>query len=154
MLSVTNKTIVLNVALLNVVMLCVLLLNVVEPSPDLVCLASKPFLWPNTKRSSLFSPHHQWQSFDRFPPEQSWGPSWSFLGRRWKQSWSCRWPGVSVIKKISSSLMTRSNKLECLNLAKTFQSGPTFAGSTRSLPKKQASERPYNWVCFGLALKL
>ncbi len=56
MLSVTNETIKLNVALLNVAMLSVILLNVVEPSPDLVCLASKPFLRPNTKLSSLFCP--------------------------------------------------------------------------------------------------
>jgi hypothetical protein len=49
--------------------------------------------------------------------------------------------------------MTWPNKLECLHLAKTFQSSLTFAGSTRSLPKKKASERPSNWVCSGLALK-
>ena len=46
-----------------------------------------------------------------------------------------------------------SNKLECLHLAKTVQSGLTFAGSTRSLPKKEASESSSNWVCSGLALK-
>jgi hypothetical protein len=33
--------------------------------------------------------------------------------------------------------MTRPNKLECLDLAKTFQSSLTLAGSTRSLPKKE-----------------
>ncbi len=37
----------------------------------------------------------------------------------------------------SSSVMIRPNKLECLHLAKTFQSSLTFAGSTRNLPKKQ-----------------
>ncbi len=42
--------------------------------------------------------------------------------------------------------MTRPNKLECLHLAKTFQSSPTFAGNTRSLPRKEASERSSNWV--------
>ncbi len=37
--------------------------------------------------------------------------------------------------------MTRPNKLECLYLAITYQSCLPFAGSTRSLPKKEASER-------------
>ncbi len=31
----------------------------------------------------------------------------------------------------------RPNKLECLHLAKTYQSSLKFAGSTRSLPKKK-----------------
>ncbi len=48
--------------------------------------------------------------------------------------------------------MTRPNKLECLYLAITFQSSQTFAVNTRSLPKKEASERPANWVCSGLAV--
>jgi hypothetical protein len=48
---------------------------------------------------------------------------------------------------------TRPNKLECLYLAITFQSSLTFADNTRSLPKKEASERSSNWVCSGLALK-
>jgi hypothetical protein len=39
--------------------------------------------------------------------------------------------------------MTRPNKLECLYLAITFQSSITFAGSPRSLPKKEASERGF-----------
>jgi hypothetical protein len=33
----------------------------------------------------------------------------------------------------------RPNKLECSCLANTFQSSQTFAGSTRSSPKKEAS---------------
>ncbi len=45
------------------------------------------------------------------------------------------------------------NKPECLHLAITFQSSLTLAGNTRSLPKKEASERYSNWVGFGLALK-
>ncbi len=49
--------------------------------------------------------------------------------------------------------MTRPNKLECLYLAITFQSSLTFAGNTRSLPKKKASERSSNQVASGLALK-
>ncbi len=49
--------------------------------------------------------------------------------------------------------MKRPNKLKCLYLAITFQSSLTFAGNTRSLPKKEASERSSNWVCTGLALK-
>ncbi len=47
----------------------------------------------------------------------------------------------------------RPNKLECLYLAITFQSILTFVGNTRSLPKKEASERPSNWVGSSLALK-
>jgi hypothetical protein len=63
-------------------------------------------------------------------------------------------PGVKCDKTIfSSSLMTRLNKLECLYPAITFQSSLTFAGSTRSLPKKEASERSSNWVGSGLTLK-
>jgi len=46
------------------------------------------------------------------------------------------------------------NKLECLHLAKTFQSSLTFASNTRSLPKKEASERHSNRVGSGFALKL
>jgi hypothetical protein len=47
--------------------------------------------------------------------------------------------------------MTRPNKLDCLHLAKTFQSSLTFAGSTRILPKKEASERPSK-IGFAVAL--
>jgi hypothetical protein len=43
--------------------------------------------------------------------------------------------------------------LECLYLAITFQSRLTFAGNTRSLLKKEASEMCSNWVGSGLALK-
>jgi hypothetical protein len=57
--------------------------------------------------------------------------------------------GVNFIKLFSSSLMTRPNKLECLYLAISFQSSLTFAGSTRSIPKKEASKR----VGSALALK-
>ncbi len=39
-------------------------------------------------------------------------------------------------------------------LAITFQSSLAIAGNTRSLPKKEASERCSNWVGSGLALKL
>ena len=39
-------------------------------------------------------------------------------------------------------------------LAIALQSSLTFAGNTRSLPKKEASERSSNWVCSGLAHKL
>jgi len=56
-------------------------------------------------------------------------------------------------KKISSLHVTRPNKLECLFLAITFQSCLTFAGNTRSLPEKKASERCSNWVGSCLALK-
>jgi hypothetical protein len=45
--------------------------------------------------------------------------------------------------------MMRPNKLECLELAITFQSSLTFVGNTRSLPKKEA-ERCSHWVCSGL----
>ncbi len=47
----------------------------------------------------------------------------------------------------------KPNKLESLHLAITFQSSLTFAGNTRSLPKKEASEKHSNWVGSGLALK-
>jgi hypothetical protein len=61
---------------------------------------------------------------------------------------------VFVLFNVSTlSPMNRPNKLECLYLAITFQSSLTFVGSTRSLPKKEASERPSNWVGSGLALK-
>ena len=39
-----------------------------------------------------------------------------------------------------------ASQLECLYLAITFQSSLTFAGNTRSLPKKEASERHSKWV--------
>jgi hypothetical protein len=65
-----------------------------------------------------------------------------------------RWePGVNGINPFSLLLTMRPNKLECLHLAKTFQSCLTFAGSTRSLPKKEASDKSSNRVCSGLALK-
>ncbi len=60
-------------------------------------------------------------------------------------------PGVNVIKFLL--LTMRPNKLECLYLAISIQSSLTFAGNTGSLPKKEASERPFNCVCSGLALK-
>jgi hypothetical protein len=53
----------------------------------------------------------------------------------------------------SLSLLIRPNKLECVELAKNFQSSLTFAGSTRSLLEKETSERSSNWVFSGLALK-
>jgi hypothetical protein len=59
---------------------------------------------------------------------------------------------VSISSKIL--LTTRPNKQECLYLTITFQSSLTFAGNDRSLPKKEASERSFNWVGSGLALKL
>jgi hypothetical protein len=61
---------------------------------------------------------------------------------------------VSMLLNFFPSLLTtRPNKLEFLYLAITFQSSLTFAGNTRSLPKKEASERCSNWVVSGLALK-
>ncbi len=51
-------------------------------------------------------------------------------------------------------LTLRPNKLERLYLAITFQFSLTFAGNTRSSPKKDASERCSDWVGSGLALKL
>ncbi len=61
--------------------------------------------------------------------------------------------GVNVINFFPSLLMTRPNKLECLYLAITYQSNLTFAGNTKSLPKKEASERCSNWAGSGFALK-
>jgi hypothetical protein len=46
----------------------------------------------------------------------------------------------------------RLNKLVFV-LAITFQSSLTFAGNTRSIPKKESSERRSNWAGCGLALK-
>jgi hypothetical protein len=61
---------------------------------------------------------------------------------------------VSTLQNIFSSMQkTRPNKLECLNLAIPFQSNLTFAGNTRRLPMKEASERCSNLVVPGLALK-
>jgi len=54
------------------------------------------------------------------------------------------------IRYDTSLLTTRPNKLD---LAISFQSSLTFAGNTRSLPKKEASERCSNWVGSGLPLK-
>jgi hypothetical protein len=48
--------------------------------------------------------------------------------------------------------MMRPNKLVFIT-AITFQSSLTFTGNTRSLTKKEASERCSNWVGSGLALK-
>jgi len=62
-------------------------------------------------------------------------------------------PGVSVIKLFFFVADEEAKKLECLYWAITFQSILTFAGSTRSLPKKEASERSSNCVCSDLALK-
>ncbi len=42
--------------------------------------------------------------------------------------------------------MTRPNKLECLYLAITFQSSLTFAGNTRSLPRK-VHQLGWLWPC-------
>ena len=46
-------------------------------------------------------------------------------------------PSVNVINLFSSLQTMRPNKLKCLCLAFTFQSSLTFAGNTRSLPKKE-----------------
>ncbi len=45
-------------------------------------------------------------------------------------------PGVNVLKLVSFMADDGANKLVCLHVAKTFQSSLTFAGNTRSLPKK------------------
>jgi hypothetical protein len=83
------------------------------------------------KRSSLFGP---------------------FVGEE-EKSGKTLTPGVNVINFFPLLLMMRPKKLECLYLAISFQSSLTFADSTRSLPKKEASERCSNWVGSGLALK-
>ncbi len=51
------------------------------------------------------------------------------------------------------SLMSRASKLEHFHLVITFQSSLTFAGNTRGLQKKEASERCFNWVGSSLGLK-
>ncbi len=75
---------------------------------------------------------------------------WEVLWRESAPDWSAQ----NVKKLFSSLLTTRPNKLECLHLAKTFQSSLTFAGNPRSLPEKEASERYSNGVGSGFALKL
>ena len=61
---------------------------------------------------------------------------------------------VSMLENFFPSLMMmRLNKLEYLYLAITFLSSLTFAGSSRSLPNKGASERHSDWVGSALALK-
>jgi hypothetical protein len=56
-----------------------------------------------------------------------------------------------VLKTFFSSLQKiRSNKLECLYLAVTFQSSLTFAGNTRSLPNTKHLKGPP--IGFTLAL--
>ncbi len=62
-------------------------------------------------------------------------------------------PGANVIKLFPSLLTTRPNKPECLYLAIAFQTSLTFDGNTRSLTKKEASERFSYWVGSGLAFK-
>jgi len=62
-------------------------------------------------------------------------------------------PGVIVIKLFSFVADNNPTKLKCSGLAITFQSSLTFAGNTRSLPKKEAFERCSDWVGYGLALK-
>jgi hypothetical protein len=62
--------------------------------------------------------------------------------------------GANFIKLFFFVANEEANKLECLHLAKTFHSSLTFAGNTRNLPKKEASERHSHWVGSGFALKL
>ncbi len=88
----------------------------------------------------------------------------SSIMRTWKMFWMSRFRMsstqlslvpmklVSMLWNFFSMLLTmRPNKLECLCLANTFLSSQTFAGSTRSLPKKEAYEKSSNWVCSGLS---
>jgi len=69
----------------------------------------------------------------------------------WSSARFCQGPMLENFFPLSQT--TRPNKLECLYLAITFQFSLTFAGSTRCLPKKEASERHCNWVGSGLAVK-
>ncbi len=93
-----------------------------------------PRCWPTTPSSSTTGPTSSAGSASEWPSAP---PSW-----------------YQCYKTFFPSLQTmRPNKLECLYLAITFKSSLTFAGNTRSLPKKEASERTSNWVCSGLAVK-
>jgi hypothetical protein len=58
-----------------------------------------------------------------------------------------------IVSDNEKQAFVAEDKLECLYLAITFQANLIFAGSTRSLPKKEASERSSDWVLSGLALK-
>jgi len=71
------------------------------------------------------------------------------LRSRLKNSFSL----LLTLVKSSRVELSRPNKLVCLYMAVTFQSSLTFAGNTRTLPKKEASERSSICVCSGLALK-
>jgi hypothetical protein len=62
-------------------------------------------------------------------------------------------PGVNAIKLVSFVADKEAKLARVFVLAITFQSSLTFADNTRSLPEKEASERPSNWVGSGLALK-
>ncbi len=62
-------------------------------------------------------------------------------------------PGVNVIKLFFYDDYNEAKKLERLYLAIAYQFSLIFACSTRSVPKKEASERSANWVGSGLALK-
>jgi hypothetical protein len=62
-------------------------------------------------------------------------------------------PGVNVIKLFSFITVDEAKYARVFVLAITFQSSLTFAGNTRSLPKKEASERYSDWVGSGLALR-
>jgi hypothetical protein len=61
-------------------------------------------------------------------------------------------PGVSVINFFSFIADDWPSNQEWLYFSITFQSSLTFVGNTRSLPKKEPSERFSNRVCSGLAL--
>ncbi len=65
-------------------------------------------------------------------------------------------PGCSVINLYSSSLITRTNKLEHLSFVpcNPFYPGLLFVGNTRSLPKKDAPERGSTQVGSGLRFHL
>jgi len=62
-------------------------------------------------------------------------------------------PAVIIMKLFSSSLMTRSNKLQHFVPGKSFQSSLMFVGKARSLPQSGAPERHFTQIGSDLTCK-
>jgi hypothetical protein len=62
-------------------------------------------------------------------------------------------PGVNIIKLFSFIADDKAEEARAFAPGNKFQSSLTFAGNTRSLPKKEASGWCSYWVGSSLALK-
>ncbi len=85
---------------------------------------------------------------------------WSVPAERLQTRWAnasdrrCwRKPGGNVKKLFLSVADDEAKEARAFVMAITFQFSLTLAGNTRSLPKKEASERSSNRIGSGLALK-